>query len=350
MKVPEPRKLPSGTWFIQMRLNGVSVPVSASTKKECIRQAQLIKAEHRAETRVIAPKSKNTIKQIMKDYVDSLPGDTSPSTIRGYDIIQRNRFNDILEKKPSDVNWQSVVDATYQKYSYKTAKNSWSFLCSCLRAAGAAEPDVTLPKQKKKSKERPFLQPEEILKVIPLLEGRKYEIPALLALHSLRRSEIMGLDYSDIDLKNKTITVHGAAVQDKDNKIVSRDVNKTVESERVIPIMIPQLEAAIKKSGKKSGPVWEGSPCGLYRTMEDVCNILGIPNVGAHGLRHSFASLAYHLGFSDLQTMEFGGWSDIQTVRGIYTHIAKIDRVKATNAMTNFYKNANENANEEKTD
>ena len=84
--------------------------------------------------------------------------------------------------------------------------------------------------------------------------------------------------------------------------------------------------------------------------MEDVCNILGIPNVGAHGLRHSFASLAYHLGFSDLQTMEFGGWSDIQTVRGIYTHIAKIDRVKATNAMTNFYKNANENANEEKTD
>ena len=105
MKVPEPRKLPSGTWFIQMRLNGVSVPVSASTKKECIRQAQLIKAEHRAETRVIAPKSKNTIKQIMEDYVDSLPGDTSPSTIRGYDIIQRHRFNDILEKKPSDVNW-----------------------------------------------------------------------------------------------------------------------------------------------------------------------------------------------------------------------------------------------------
>ena len=40
MKVPEPRKLKSGTWFIQMRLGGESVPVSAATRTECIRQAE----------------------------------------------------------------------------------------------------------------------------------------------------------------------------------------------------------------------------------------------------------------------------------------------------------------------
>ena len=27
MKVPEPRQLPSGNWFVQLRLNGVSVPI-----------------------------------------------------------------------------------------------------------------------------------------------------------------------------------------------------------------------------------------------------------------------------------------------------------------------------------
>ena len=42
MKVPEPRKLKSGTWFLQMRLGGESVPVSAATRTECIRQAEKI--------------------------------------------------------------------------------------------------------------------------------------------------------------------------------------------------------------------------------------------------------------------------------------------------------------------
>ncbi len=36
MKVPKPRKLTSGTWFIQMRLGGESVPVSAATRTECV--------------------------------------------------------------------------------------------------------------------------------------------------------------------------------------------------------------------------------------------------------------------------------------------------------------------------
>ena len=46
MKVPEPRKLKSGTWFIQMRLGGESIPVSAPTRTECIKQAEKIKADH----------------------------------------------------------------------------------------------------------------------------------------------------------------------------------------------------------------------------------------------------------------------------------------------------------------
>ena len=38
MKVPAPRKLPSGSWFIQLRLGGESIPVTAATAKDCTRE------------------------------------------------------------------------------------------------------------------------------------------------------------------------------------------------------------------------------------------------------------------------------------------------------------------------
>lgn len=51
MIVPEPRKLPSGNWHIQLRLNGKDVYITAPTSKECKDKATLIKAEHKAGKR-----------------------------------------------------------------------------------------------------------------------------------------------------------------------------------------------------------------------------------------------------------------------------------------------------------
>lgn len=83
MKVPTPRKLPSGTWFIQLRLNGKSVPVSAATKKDCIRQAELIKAEHRSGKKVVC-KTSMTLGDAMTDYIEKKRASLDPSTIQGY--------------------------------------------------------------------------------------------------------------------------------------------------------------------------------------------------------------------------------------------------------------------------
>jgi hypothetical protein len=52
MKVPAPRKLPSGSWFIQLRLGGESIPVTAATAKDCTREAAAIKAEWLARKRL----------------------------------------------------------------------------------------------------------------------------------------------------------------------------------------------------------------------------------------------------------------------------------------------------------
>jgi len=55
--------------------------------------------------------------------------------------------------------------------------------------------------------------------------------------------------------------------------------------------------------------------------------------------------LAYHLGVPEKVAMQIGGWSDRETMSKIYTHLAQMDVAKYEIEMTDFYKNANENAN-----
>jgi integrase len=56
-----------------------------------------------------------------------------------------------------------------------------------------------------------------------------------------------------------------------------------------------------------------------------------------HGLRHSFASLCYHLGISERQLMQWGGWADYQTMHKIYIRLAASDESKAAEQLTGFF-------------
>ena len=75
----------------------------------------------------------------------------------------------------------------------------------------------------------------------------------------------------------------------------------------------------------------------LREAVHKACKKAGVTDVSVHGLRHSFASLAYHLGVPERITMEIGGWSDPGTVNKIYTHIAKTDMEHYQSEMANFY-------------
>lgn len=90
MKTPKPRKLAGGQWFIQLRLNGVSIPVSAATEKECTRQAALIKAEYQAgKNAIYKSRSERTLEEIVDAYIKKRQAVLSPSTIRGYNTPLR---------------------------------------------------------------------------------------------------------------------------------------------------------------------------------------------------------------------------------------------------------------------
>lgn len=67
------------------------------------------------------------------------------------------------------------------------------------------------------------------------------------------------------------------------------------------------------------------NPNTIYNSTNRACRKAGLPEIGAHGLRRSFASLAYHLNLPEEITMRAGGWSDIYTMRKIYTKVSEKD-------------------------
>lgn len=171
------------------------------------------------------------------------------------------------------------------------------------------------------------------------MEGNDYEVPALLALHSLRRSEIFGLSWDKVDLKQNQIRIEGSIVQNDQSKQVFKETNKTKNSRRTIPIMIPRLKellSAVPEKDRK-GMIYTAPQNYLWREINSVCKDNNLPEVGVHGLRHSFASLAHHVGLPEQEAMLIGGWEDAQTMHKIYEHISAADRMKAENKIAQFF-------------
>lgn len=329
MKVPKAQKLKSGAYRIRLQLNGKAIMVYGSTDAECRRKAASVKADH-LTGKVVQDKCIYTVSQAIDKYIDDHPN-LSPSTVCGYRNIQRNVFKSAMPMMADNVPWQRIIDA--DPHAPKTVKNAWAFIRSVLCHIGLEPPNVRLKAVQKE--ERPFLEPDQIPTFIDAIYGKSCEMAALLGLHSLRRSEIMDVTYNDIDLNNSIIHVRGAAVVDENGKLVHKKENKNTSSRRDVPIMIPRLKELVSESS--DGYVVTINSNNVYRGINRACSASNLPLVGIHGLRHSFVSLAYHLGWSEIATMQIAGYADYQTMRKIYTHLADKDKTKDIKAMENFF-------------
>lgn len=331
MKTPTPKKTASG-YRIQLRLNGASIPVTAPTAKECIRQAELIKAEHRAEKRLVS-KNNITLRQAIGNYIAARDGVLSPSTIRGYRNIGKNRFAKYSDERIAKVDWQTAVNEEAKVVNAKTLKNAWGFVSTVIQSCGINPGKITLPQVV--PNEHPWLTPEQIPMFLDAIKGKDAEIPALLALHGLRCSEVYALDYSSI--KDDVIRVRGSKVLDENNKYVVNKANKTSSSRRDVPIMIPRLSEVIRERKSEGKPLLSYTTQTLTKTINAICADNSLPLVGVHGLRHSFASLCYHAGLTERETMKLGGWSDPGVMRKIYTHMSEADSKKANEKLKDFF-------------
>lgn len=345
MKKPVAKQLPSGAWFCRIRIDGRDISITRDDKDVAEAEAYAIK------TGIIqmkkAPYGSITLHGAINEYISQRENVLSPSTIAGYRVIQRNRFTQLHHAKVSDITqdrWQRAVNTEAKKVSPKTLKNSAMFIQTVIAEAGGEKLSARLPQVV--PNDLAWLTPEEIPVFLSAIKGNKYEIPALLALSSLRQSEIVAMRWKDIDLEKGVLIVHGAAVLDENGKLVQKKTNKNQSSRRTVPFVIPQLARAV--SEKERDPevlIYPHYSNVLRLNINRVCKEANLPEVGIHGLRRSFASLCYHLGISEAVTMMAGGWSDFRTMRKIYTKISEKDIQDQASKFTAFFQNDNENGN-----
>lgn len=330
ISIPTPRKR-GQKWYVDLRREGVTV--IEDTEAEAKAKAIAIRAgfiEAKAKLPAI------TLQQAIDDYINDRDNVLSPATIRGYNSIRNNRFKSVSSDDIFKVNWQAAINAEAKLCSAKTLSNAWGFVKTVLRQNGFVPPSVTLPQEIKK--ELPWLDYNQIQVFLAAVRGEPCEIAALLALHSLRRSEL--LDITPNKISNGIIHVSGSKVFNKDNKLVEKSTNKNSKSRRDIRIVIPRLIDLIETSDvNPDEPFVSCYANTVWAQINKVCEKADLPPVGVHGLRRSFASLAYHLGWSERQTMKTGGWADFKTVHSIYVKLSDADEQKDVQKMLNYYEN-----------
>lgn len=331
IKVPKPVQLPSGAWRIQLKAEGQSV--TEATAELCVTKAKAIRAGF-AETKAKTPKL--TVEKAIQGYIDTNTAVLSPSTIDGYKKIQRNHFATYQQSDIMSVDWQKAVSEDARHYSPKSVHNAWGLIASTMRFYGHQPPNVKLPA--KESKELPWLNWQQIQAFLEVVYGRPCEMAALLALHSLRKSELLCITPAKVD--SAGIHVDGAKVY-VERGLVEKSTNKTSASKRVVPIMIPRLQELFDASTVAADePYMQQYHHTAYKQINQLCEKNNLPKVGYHGLRRSFASLAYHLGWTERQAMAIGGWDDWQTMHKIYIKLDSSDIDAAAKSMRKFYENS----------
>lgn len=353
IKIPKARQLPSGNWFVQLRLDGQSIPITEPTEREAVAKAMAIKDGIIKYKKV--PMAERTLTQAIDLWIADNEHRLSPATIRGYVTCQKNGFKTLMPMKCGKITDKVIATAVNnecKRYSAKTIENRWRFIAQVLEWATGERFTPKLPQVVVEPPE--FLDQEDLNTFLKSIKGKKVEITALLAISSLRRSEMAALnwDRGDIDLKNRWIHVRGAMVPNKEHKMVTKETNKNSVSRRDVPIIDPLYEALNAVEVKK-GRVVPQHPATMLTRINKACRDAGVPEVGCHGLRHSFASLCHILHVPAQVAMEIGGWADRATMDRIYTHVSKRTKDSYQNQFTNYFKtpednaNANESANED---
>jgi len=335
MKIPKAKRLPSGKWFVRVRVDGMDIGITESTEAKAIAKAVNVKA---GLTDVKRNPERMTVRTAVERYIDDRDGILSPSTIRAYRSYLSRRFTMLMDRRISELTKTMVQNAVKVELRYtsvKTAKNALGLISSALNAVQeGAMPSVRFPAQPPRTGKP--ISPQELRDIFAEVRGTQYELPILLmAFLGLRRSELMALRKSDFDFDKGTVTISHVLVQDSTNAWVDKPTTKTRAGTR--SIMVDQIILDMVKAAPE-GRLVQMHPNSIYLHLLRLTKRRGWDHVRVHDFRHTFASVSHLLGVPERYTMENGGWASKPVMDSVYTHTIEDGRRMYSERVAEYYR------------
>lgn len=160
---------------------------------------------------------------------------------------------------------------------------------------------------------------DQITVYMHALRGHRHELPLLLALlMGLRRGEVCGLRWQDVDFQQGVINVCNQRQRMATGAIVDCPP-KSLSSVRSLPIP-PSLLPLLRARRQLAGYVCTLSPSGLDAAHRAIVRRLALPYIPLHGLRHSMATACIRHGGDMRSLQSVLGHANYATTANRYTH------------------------------
>ncbi|MGI6005498.1 MAG: tyrosine-type recombinase/integrase [Christensenellales bacterium] len=306
-------------------------------------------------SRIISPENLDAFIPFMTflySWLDTKKIQVSPATYRSYESLIVTRIKNYFE--PLDKSLSMLLSSDFEKfYSYLYSHGLSE--CSALhyhrmlkQALSYAVRQGILPHNAMNNVKAPsdtsfigsYYSNDEVKTLLEAAESSDIFIPVLLtAYYGFRRSEVIGLQWNDIDFNRKLIHINRKVLEEYENgrkSIVSYDKLKSLSSRRTLPL-IPIVERELLKEMKRQAEATKAdnppnhvclgvdgnliSPNYVSCRFRALLETHDMRRIRFHDLRHTCASLLALNGVPIKNIQVWLGHSDFRITARYYAHL-----------------------------
>jgi integrase len=328
------------------------------TKREAETFHRSFMAKVDAGTHIASPKT--TLEEyLLERWLPQHQGNVRESTLESYQLVLKAYVIPHLGRMRLDEIRTVHLETTYNTLrksgrksdgghlSPKTIANIASIVKQALEDAVrwellAFNPAVSVKLPRQERQEVQALSPDELGQYLRSIEGHRFEaVLQLTCLTGMRRGEVLGLRWADIDFAAKTVAIRRSRHRVGNREAVQPP--KTEKGRRTIHVdsdTLGKLKSWHTKQATErlaAGPSWQDnegylvtnedgslpSISAFYRTYKKTIKDSGVPEVHFHALRHSYVTAAL-MNKHDLKAVsERVGHADTSVTLSTYHHVLR---------------------------
>lgn len=313
----------------------IRTTVNAKTVKEGRKEV----ARLRLKEKIVVDNDALLFKDAYDQYLEDCKEKDAVTTFNNKEHAFRNRYFMFEETKLNKItdrdiiHWKKEVLSNYAVITRRMAEgNLNAFFNWCIKNKKINDNPFNYVDREKNTKRKNkinFWTEEEFKQFIEVVDDDMYKrLFTAFFYTGLRKGEMLGLKYKDINFENHEIHLNRSAKYVAGKTIINHDM-KTSTSHRVVPF--PRwLDLG---SGEQEEFVFNPKIYGylnekFYFYQEKV---EGLKKIRIHDLRHSYIAMLIHKGIDIYTIKEVAGHAKISTTLDTYGHLYPDKRKEITN-------------------